>query len=404
MYKKLSLAVAIIGATVIFSGCSLLPASNQGNNATKQTPEVFNSKSKIGSLWKTSDGGHTFDVKSQVDEKTIISSANILSIAYNPKKEQEIYVSSVESGIFKTEDSGAKWTPIAFPPKKIYSFILDKNDPNNRMFASGVVGDWGKIFRSEDAGQNWEEVYTEPGQKATVTALAQHIKDNNVIFAGTSGGTIVKSVDFGDTWKNVGNKFDSVASDFAFDSSKKMSVYLLIFDKKFYYSQDGGNKWIDWEVAKQEEVQAIQEQANEAAQNGNAAESTRLQKKASDLSKRNQDNKMPSSIISIASDPTVSGTIYAGTRTGLFRSTDFGKYWYEINIIESAKKFPIRSIAINLKNSNEIVFVAGKAFYKSINRGDTWEVTGLNVDRDASFVSYDPFDSKYLFVGLRKYE
>ena len=122
------------------------------------------------------------------------------------------------------------------------------------------------------------------------------------------------------------------------------------------------------------------------------------------LSERNQANKMPTGIISIASDPTRSGVIYAGTSNGFFKSTDFGKYWTEINIIESAKKFPIRSIAVNPKNSEEIVFVSGKAFYKSIDSGQTWFVTGLTVDRGASFVSYDPFDSEYLFVGLRNFK
>ena len=75
-----------------------------------------------------------------------------------------------------------------------------------------------------------------------------------------------------------------------------------------------------------------------------------------------------------------------------------------MNIIESAKKFSIRSIAVNPKNSKEIVFVAGRAFYKSIDEGATWSVTGLDVDRDAFFVSYDPFDPKYLFLGLRSFK
>jgi photosystem II stability/assembly factor-like uncharacterized protein len=113
---------------------------------------------------------------------------------------------------------------------------------------------------------------------------------------------------------------------------------------------------------------------------------------------------MPSGIVSIAPDPAVSGTLYAGTNAGLFRSTDYGKYWYELNIIESAKQFPIRSIAVNPKNPKEVVFVSGKAFYKSTNGGETWAITSLSVDRDASFVAYDPFDPKYLLIGLRKFK
>lgn len=401
--KKALLVLPILAAAIFLSGCSSSSSTQQKNDPAGQLSKVFSAKEEIGSLWKTSDGGHTFEVKSRIDEKTIISSADILSIAYNPAKQKVIYVSSTDKGIFKTEDGGETWTPITFPPKQIYSFILDKNNPDNSMFASGVVGNWGKIFRTEDGGINWEEVYTEPGEKVAIKSMEQHPKDINVIFAGTATGTIIKSTDSGNTWKNVGNKFDGTASAFAFDSDKKLSTYLLIYEKKFYYSKDGGNNWIDWEKEKEKEVQAIRDKATEAAKNKNAELAKKLQKQASDLSDRNKKNKMPEGIVSIAGDPNVSGTVYAGTKNGFFRSTDFGKYWYEINIIESAKKFPIRSIAINYKNSKEIVFVAGKAFYKSINNGDTWEVTGLNIDRDASFVSYDPFDSNYLFVGLRKF-
>jgi photosystem II stability/assembly factor-like uncharacterized protein len=355
-------------------------------------------------LWKTLDGGKSFVVKSKVNDTQSITKADILSIAYHPSKPDTIYVGSVDNGIFKTENGGEQWTPIVFPPKRIYSFILDKNDPDNRMFASGVVGDWGKIFRTDDGGQNWREAYTEPGQAVPITALAQHFRDRNVIFAGTSAGTVVKSTDSGETWKNIGNKIDGTIADITFDATQSMTTYLLVYGQKVYFSPDGGSQWIDWEVKKQEELAELQNRASKAGSKGNDSESSRLQKQAQALSDRNQKNKMPSGIVSIASDPTQSGVLYAGTNAGFFRSVDFGKYWDEINIIESAKKFSIRSIAVNPTNPKEIVFVSGKAFYKSIDEGVTWMTTGLNVDRGAAFVTYDPYDMRYLFIGLRNFK
>lgn len=362
----------------------------------------FDAKVEPGSLWKTSDGGQTFQVKSQVDETTRISVADILSITYNSKRPAAISVSTVDHGIFKTVDGGERWEHILFPPKRIYSFILDRNDPDNRMFASGVVGEWAKIFRSDDGGEHWREVYTEPGPKTVVTALAQHPRDTNVIFAGTSVGTVVKSTDGGATWRNVGNKVDGTSADFAFDATKPLETYLLMYGEKIYVSSDGGVQWSDWESKKAEEVQSLKDKAKTFAKT-NPKESARLQAKAQDLIERNQKNRAPSGIVSIATDPAVSGVIYAGTTAGLFRSDDYGKYWTEINIIESAKTYPVRSIAVNPTNSKEIVFVAGKAFNKSTDGGETWATVGLNVDRGTSFVSYDPFDPKYMFIGLRNF-
>ena len=398
---KLRLIAFVIVSLPVLSGCSLIPLPQQSGGSDES---AFSSEARRGSIWKTSDGGHAFEVKSKIDETTYISKADILSVSYHPGKEKVAYVSSVDNGIFKTEDAGESWKPIAFPPKRIYSFILDKNDPDNRMFASGVVGGWGKIFRTENGGEDWDAAYTEPGEKTTITDLSQHPKDTNVIFAGTSAGTVVKSVDAGDTWKNVGDKVDGTVSHFDFDSDKKLSLYLLAYEKKFYYSKDGGIVWVDWEEEKKKEVQDIRDKAAEASSGGNASLAASLNKKAADLSERNRENMMPDGIVSIAADPLVSGVVYAGSKKGFFISKDYGKYWYEINIIESAKEFPIRSIAINPENSKEIVFVAGRAFYKSVNEGETWKVTGLDVDRDASFVSYDPFDSNFLFVGLRSFK
>lgn len=415
MRKYLITALAIV-FLVALSGCSLLPKkaapADEGDGD-------FSVKVEKGSLWKTDNGGKTFSVKSKIDEQTSISSADILSIAYHSQKPANIYVGTADNGIFKTENGGEDWEPIDFPPKKIYSFILDKKNPDNRMFASGVLGEWGKIFRTDDGGKNWDEVYTEPGQKTVVTALSQHFRDMNVIFAGTSAGTVVKSTNGGDTWKNIGNQVKGVSSggtsgetvaitgpvgDIVFDADRSLVTYLIILEKKIYYSPDGGIKWLDWEEEKKKEVKALQDKAAKAAKDKDLEGAKKLREQAQKLNERNRENKMPPGIVSVATDPRISGTVYVGTKTGLFRSKDYGKYWYEVNIIESAAKFPIRSITLNPGNSKEIVFVAGKAFYKSVDSGATWAVTGLNVDRDASFVSYDPFDTKYLFVGLRKFE
>lgn len=456
--KKILLSLFILVSGLLLSGCTLVPKNSDSEKSevvestdAKATSPLEN-KIIIGSLWKTSDGGHTFESRSKIDKEAVailesensegddslnvkpddgksesgngtidnsistkaenvngdlISTADILSIAFNSDKEKAIYVSTANDGLFRTEDAGELWKPIPFPPKNVYSFIVDNDDPDKRMFASGVVGEWGKIFRTTDSGENWEEVYTEPGEKVPVTALSQHIKDSKLMFAGTKKGTVAKSDDTGDTWKNVGQledywdarskkmiigkKITGNVSGFDFDAKNKAQIYLFTYEAKLYYSNNEGDRWIDWELAKQRE--ATKMQADKV--NPDIIKAFR---------KRMAEEKMPSRIVSIAADPLISGTVYAGTSKGFYISTSYGKWWKEINIIESAKKYPIRSIAINPKISSEIVFVSGKAFYKSVDSGKTWEVVGLDVDRDVSFVAYDPFDSKYLFIGLRKFK
>ena len=90
-------------------------------------------------------------------------------------------------------------------------------------------------------------------------------------------------------------------------------------------------------------------------------------------------------------------------KNGLFRTADYGKTWNPINIIESAKKFPIRAIVVNPKNSNEISFASGKAFYKSNDGGVKWNTTQLEIDKGVSIIMYDPQNPAKIYFTTRKF-
>ncbi len=406
--RKYLLFLTLIFAMLVFSGCSLLPTMS-GNKSTVTTPQT-----KKGSIWKSVDGGATFEPKIALEaippennnQKRAtpakeITTADILAISFNPNDSNVIYAGTKNDGIFKTSNGGDTWTAIKFPPQKIYSFTMDRKDPDKRMFASGALYNIGKIFRTDDGGDNWKEVYSEPGAGTLVTSMSQHNVDTNVIFAGTSGGTVIKSTDGGQTWKNIGQTIDGPVTEIPFDATKKLSVYALSYKKKVYYSSNGGEIWIDWEEKKKEELKTLEDRESELRREKRMGEADSLKNQIEALKKRMQEEKMPQSIISLTASPFVSGVVYAGTQQGtLYRSLDYGKYWKQVNIIESASKFPIRMVATSYANQNELSFVSGTAFYKSLNDGATWAVTQLNVDRPVSVISYNPKDSNMIYLGL----
>lgn len=378
--------VVVVGLAVVLSGCSLLPASVPAPVTPSGPTDALGQKVRSGSLWKSTDGGQTFQVKSKVDDTQSITKADILAISFHPRDSKIMYAGTIENGIFKTTDGGESWASIAFPPKKIYSFILDKGNPDMRMFASGLLGNLGKIFRTDDGGTTWRVVYTEPGENVIITILAQHPRDTNVLFAGTSAGTVVKSTDSGETWKNIGEALDGPITDIVFDAAKPLALYALSFNTKMYYSADGGATFIDWEKVKQED------------------QTKRKNPLTPEEQEKEKARVMPGALLSLTPDPLVSGRVYVSKNGGLYRSNDFGKNWDKINIIESAETFPIRAMAVNPHDANEISFVAGHAFYKSKNGGSTWAVVDLFVDRSVSVLAYDPSDPLSIYMGLRKLE
>ena len=405
MKKSIILCIALVGM-LILSGCSFGPFKSK-----EKSPLV-----KQGSIWKSGDGGSSFEPKitleappaeENTDEDVVVPaeiiSADILDITFHPDNSSVIYTGTVNDGIFKTVNGGETWKHIDFPPQKIYSFTLDRNDPDNRMFASGVLYGTGKIFRTEDGGANWKEAYSEPGSSTTVTSLSQHNSDTNVIFAGTSEGTVIKSTDAGQTWKNIGQKIDGPVTAMPFDAEKSFSLYALLFKKKVYYSEDGGENWIDWEEKKKEEMKELLDRESKLRKDERTDEADKLKKTIDAIKKRNEEEKMPGRIVSVTTSPFISGTVYAGTQDGrLYESLDYGKYWNEVNIIESANAFPIRMVTVSYSNKNEISFISGRAFYKSLNGGESWAVVHLNVDRPVSVISYDPNDSNVIYLGLSK--
>lgn len=397
--------VIIGGLIVIFSGGSKGGTATNSDELQIITPETQKVEVVVpgvekDSILKSVDSGLSFETYFRVVTNTEPGSIDVLGIAFHPEVKDKIVVSTYDNGLFLNENNINLWQPVSFPPQKIYSFLLDKKDPDNRSFASGVVSGNGRIFRTDDGGYSWRVVYAEPGLNTYVSALVQDPLNSNIIIAGTSGGTLVRSVDGGDTWKNIGQKISSSISQFTHDSVMSSVTYLLMKGGKIYHSYDAGLTWLNWEEEKTKEIKSLNDQASAASRAGNKDGAQYLKDQVKAIQERNKTEKTPSGIINIVADPNKSGVLYASLSKGLYRSTDYGKYWKPINIIESAEKFPILSVAINPNDSNEISFVSGNSFYRSVNYGSTWAITPLDKTRNASFVAYDPFDPTIIYLGL----
>lgn len=345
-FSVLFLAVS----TLLLSGCSF-----PGTSSSKGGAAVL----------KSTDGGKTYAPKVTIDAKTTFAPADIVSFAFESGNSKRIFVGTRENGIFTTENGGEVWKKMNFPPTKTYGLVSDWNRPD-RLYASGEWQGRGKIYKSDNRGEKWEEIYSEPNTGTTITALIQSPRNASTIFVGTSAGVMMRTTDGGLTWGNL-ESVEAPVLSFAFDTSGDV-LYALLSGKGMVRSRDGGATF--------EEIPG--------------------------KSERSVTKSLPT-VTALAPDPSRNGTLYAGTEKGLFRSADFGDSWEEISILESSKKFSIRAIAINPRNSNELVYSAALALYKSIDGGKTWSVTQLDGSRAAGFLRYDPFDFATIYAAFRTF-
>ncbi len=361
---------------LVLSGCSL-PQSLGGTPARTGLDAA---------VLKSTDGGLTYEAKSAAkagDNKlnvNMLSGAETLSLAIDPSDPSKLYLGTRDDGVFLTTDGGNEWQKLEYPPLKVYGLAVDPRN-GNRIYASGEWQGSGQLYRTDDGGQKWERIYTEPAQGSVIISLAVDPSRDGTLYAGLSTGTVIKSADAGATWSNVKNTAFQLpaagggnpANHIVLDSRDPNTVYISYVNQGLFKSRDGGASFT--------ELKVVPPKVGNQTVYVNPRDT----------------------LTALVADPTVGGTIYAATKAGLLRSRDYGETWELMNIIESSKKFPIRALAVNPKDGNEIVYAAALALYKSTDGGVRWYTYPVESKNQVGTILYDPHNPSVLYLGTRAF-
>jgi len=226
-----------------------------------------------GGLWKTENGGTTFD---PVFDGQPVQSIGAVAVA--PSNPDVVYAGTGEgnprnsqssgAGLFKSYDGGRSWQAVGLEASRnIHRIVVHPQDEDTLWV--GVLGDPfadGEIrglYKSTDGGASWRRVlYANP--RSGVADLVMDPKNPNKLFAAlwefrrtpwdfTSGGDgsgLFLSHDGGESWKAL----DEAAGlpekpwgriGIAIAPSQRDRVYALVEsrDNALYRSDDGGASW-----------------------------------------------------------------------------------------------------------------------------------------------------------------
>lgn len=183
-----------------------IPRSNRRTHIITQDPQqpdTIYAGTSLG-LWKSPDGG--------VSWRKMCEHA-IRSIAFDPTNGQTLYLATDRSGILKSTDGGQTLRPInrGFINRSITQFTMagtnGREDPPPTLYVSTIYdGDFGGVFKSEDAGWNWTLVADQARLlNQNLLALAVSAADDRLLFAASYDG-LLKSTDGGRTWKAANKK------------------------------------------------------------------------------------------------------------------------------------------------------------------------------------------------------
>lgn len=357
--KRIFAIVFCLSFVLVFSACTMEEMTS--TSSTKTTK-------RVGNFLKTFDGGKNWENKVKIDETRSIGIANVISMAISPKDGNVIYLGTEKSGLYVTRDGAEKWEKLIFPPLKVYGLAIDASN-DQTIYATGSLNNRAKIFKSMNGGKDWQEIYTEPNNNSVISSLNISRNNPSVLYCGTSEGVILKTVNGGQSWKNL-TKTNGPITNISFDSGNDEVVYFAVFKGDIIRTMDGGNEM--------ENLGKI------------------------DIGKFIEGRSVGFHTYSIKTDPGNSGVLYVGTDSGILKGSDFGNKWEEINILESSRKFPIRAIAINPQNSSEMIYSASGVIYKSLDGGMNWTTFQLNSENAVQILEYDSLNQNNIYAGLRK--
>jgi photosystem II stability/assembly factor-like uncharacterized protein len=348
--KRITLIPALFLAVMVLSGCG----------ANTETPEV---RYAINTVLRTVDGGETWEASSENNSGKTVITPEILALEIDPADSQTLYVGTEKDGLFVSSDEGESWKKINFPLARIYGLGISRGD-SQVVFASGLLKDRGKIYRTFNGGEDWDEVYSEPANGPVISALAVDPKNQEVVYAANSSGMIIKTTDGGRAWENI-TKLEGPVSAISFDPGNSATVYFMTFNKSVWRTKNGGAS-----------LDNLKENIKTASSSGTP--------------------------FSLAADPGGSGRFFIGLNNGILEGDDFGDKFGALNVIESSKKFPIRALAVSPRDPKELIYSSAQAIYKSTDGGKTWSTFQLDTARTGSQLKYNPQDPSTIYFGLRK--
>jgi photosystem II stability/assembly factor-like uncharacterized protein len=396
-------------------------------------PNTYYFGAVAGGVWKTTDGGVSWDPL--FDKQT---TSSIGSIAVSNSDPNVIYVGTGEAcirgnisfgdGVYRSNDGGKTWNNVGLKDTRhIGKVIVHPNNPDVAFVAAlghayGTNTERG-IFRTRDGGKTWERVLYFDDRTGAIDIVFDP-QNPHVLFAAmwegyrtpwtlNSGGEkdgLYRSNDDGTTWKRVeGNGMPEGPLGrigVAVSGADSNVVYALIEAKKggLYRSDDGGTNWAlinDDHRFRQRawyftHVWADPKDANKVyIANTGLFRSNDGGKAFERLNAPHGDHH------GLWIDPNNSNRMINGNDGGATISIDGGKNWSTQNNQPTAQfyhvtadnDFPYRIYGTQQDNSSVGIATASDRGY--IDRGD-WDAVGGG---ESGYVAVDPRDSHIVYAG-----
>lgn len=327
-----------------------------------------------GGFFISLDKGATWRRFGALAEGGNINRLDIVDIKQNPKDPRILYAATLNNSVLKSVDGGEVWhkledrNGILKPRADVQSVAVDPGLPDygkkipDRFYLAVFQDDYGHVLKTEDGGLSFKDVYVTPKPNYSVFAVEVDPKNSKVVWAGTGEGVLLKSVDYGETWR-LAQEFGQAISYILINPRNTGQMLVTTFNGGVFSSSDGGANWID---------------ETEGLNNFNGA--------------RN--------IQALVYDQDT-GEVYLATGFGLLKSRNFGIDWQPVEAIFPQESLPVLDAALANKG-REIYASANNLVYSAKDGGKFWQVRKLGTAKKLRALWVDPKNSSRIIAAAGK--
>ena len=328
------------------------------------------------------DGGISSDVFLDTKEHPIIPDVGVEIITFG-ESESEVFMAGLQ-GVYRTYDNGKTWieSNTGFVGSEVVDLVTSLD---GTMYATTYnLG----IFKSTDGGKNW--VFASFGIKNWYgMQLATHPEDADTLFTTTNGG-VYKSTNAGKSWELIGGS--DLCDDE--DAGGNCHYHGIVVEKEAPFKVlvgSGGDQYAKEGVG-----------LTGSEDNGE--------------SWRNSDDGFVRDVhvSKLVIDPNNNNVFYATTQgeteytdkvgdgAGVFKSTDRGNNWTQIN--NGLNSLETNVLAVD-PNDSDVLYLGtdDDGIYKSINGGENWKKLIPTASFGVGDIIVDPQNSNNVYMGTVDY-
>ncbi|MCM3516031.1 MULTISPECIES: exo-alpha-sialidase [Nocardioides] len=188
-----------------------------------EDPDSLVAAISTGGVYRTRDGGATWEPANQGLRAEFLPEGEqypefgqcVHKVARHPARPERLYLQN-HGGVYRSDDEGARWTPIAdgLPSDFGFPVVVHPHDPDT-LFVFPLGGGDGRfppqgralVWRSRDAGETWTghgEGLPAPFWVAVMRdAMCTDTHERAGLYVGARNGTVFGSLDCGETWRPV---------------------------------------------------------------------------------------------------------------------------------------------------------------------------------------------------------